>query len=114
MKNEFVRDAGEGIGYVQEYIQQQKEFVKLEMVEKSSILVSRFMTGIILIFIVFMFLGFLSLAAGIFIGQLIQSYAWAFVIIASAYIVIGATVYLFRHPLITNPVITRTIKELYK
>jgi len=105
---------GEMIGYAQSHVNDRIELAKLEAAERSAKVASSSITVALLTFIFMMAVVFGSVALGLFIGEWIDSYSYAFLIIFGGYVVLGIIIAIFRKALVTNPVLTIIIKSMYK
>ena len=64
-----MESTGEAYGYAKAYFEQQIEYTKLDIAERLSTSISSAITAIVVVQLIFFFLGFLSLALGIYLGQ---------------------------------------------
>lgn len=90
---------------IQHYILLQRDFLKLQMVEKLTIIASAL--------IVLLFVGVLSLA-GLFylsialvhtLAPMVGGLTWGYTIVGIAFLLMALGLYLFRKPLIIRPII---------
>ncbi len=95
--------AGETVEYARQYIEQQGELIRLEAAERMAKVMSSFVTFLVLAFFVVLVLVMLSVAAALWLGKLLESYAAAFLIVAVVHAILGVLMYTFRNRLITNP-----------
>lgn len=100
-------------GSVKEYVNARIESVKLNAVEKSSVVISnaiaRMMVAVVFIF----FIGLASVALSIILGEWIGK-AWAgFLVVAGLYLLIGVLVWVGKEKLIRLPVMNALIRQLF-
>ena len=109
-----MESTGEAYGYAKAYFEQQIEYTKLDIAERLSTSISSAITAIVVVQLIFFFLGFLSLALGIYLGQRLESYVQGFLVVGGAYAIFTLAIILLRRPLITNPVVSRIIKIFFE
>ena len=106
------QQAGEIVGYVKEYGEKQVKLVKLEMAER----ISKITSGLALMMVAFALLLFilllLSIAVGIYLGQIWGSYPMAFLFLSGFYLVVGVILIVFKKSLVTNPILEIVINEM--
>ncbi|MCB0666363.1 MAG: phage holin family protein [Saprospiraceae bacterium] len=104
--------AGELFGYAKVYGEQQFKLIKLDVAERFS----RVTAGLALLLVLFVVILFIlllfSVALGIYLGELWQSYTTAFLSIAGFYVFIGILLLVFRKSLIVNPILAMMINEM--
>lgn len=105
-KEEILQSAGETIEYARQYARQQVEYYRLEFAEKSAKTTAGVITGAIVASILLLSLLMLSIAAGLFLGTLLNSYVLAFLCLSGFYIIVAIGCYVTRQKLITNPVLS--------
>lgn len=106
MKTEnLLNTAGETFEYGRIYITNQKKLIRLEVAEKMAKTTSSLVTGMVMFFFLSLFIIFLSIAAGLWLGEIWKSYPLAFLIVTLFYGVLGGLAYIFKNQMITNPVL---------
>ena len=105
---------GETIEYIKLYAEQQIDIVKLDAVEKSAKVISSMITSLILGTVALVVLLFLTIAAALFLGQILANPSLGFVLVSLFFVLIGALLYAFRKSIITSPIITLFISEIYE
>lgn len=106
------QQAGEIFGYLKIYGQQHVKLAKLDLSERVS-KVTSVLTLILVLFILMLFVLFmLSIAVGLYLGNLWESYPRAFLVLTGVYVLAGVIVYAFRKPLIVNPILSMVINEM--
>lgn len=115
MKNtdEILTSAGETFEYARQYIKQQGDYIRLEAAERISKTTSAMVTALVLGIFSMLVLIMLSLAAAFWIGNVIGSYALAFVIISGVYGLLGLVMYAFRRQLVTNPTLKLILNAFF-
>lgn len=98
--------------HAREYLDNQKSILRLEVAQKTSQFLSRLIGRIIIfIFIIFLIL-FGSLTLSIGLSIYFNSFLWGFGTVTIIYLLMIWIVYLFRHKLITNPILNMILKDL--
>lgn len=106
MKTEdLLNTAGETFEYGRIYLTAQKKLIRLEVAEKMAKATSALITAMALGFFLSLFTVFLSIAVGLWLGEVWASYPLAFLVVTLFYGVLGGLAYLFRIQMITNPVL---------
>ena len=105
--------AGESYGYLKEYVSLQKDYLRLEVAERTGKILSALITVAVIGFIALLIWLLISLTAAIYIGTLINSLAGGFLIISGLYLLIGVFLFAFRKSLIASPIISLVIKEFF-
>lgn len=102
----------ETVNHVAAYAHNHLEISKLILLKKtaqaSSFLMFIFISSLFLFFISFM----LSIAAGIYIGELIGSYPLSFLIIAGINVLLLLILIIFRRTILDNTVLRQIIKQM--
>ncbi|MBR1548293.1 MAG: phage holin family protein [Prevotella sp.] len=89
---------------IKEYLGYQKEFLKLDIIEKVVQLVTALTLTIVLVILGVAVLFYLSFAIVYWIEPL-TGIAWAFFIVALSFLLLLALVFLFRKPWIERPLV---------
>lgn len=100
---EILLSAGESVEYARQYVEHQADIIRLEAAERSAKVISSLITAMVLGVIGLLVMVMLSMAAGFWLAALLGSAPQAFLIIAAAYVGMGAMLYFFRRGIITNP-----------
>lgn len=90
---------------VKKYILLQKDYAKLEIVEKITVFISTFTMGLIVVLLGIVTLFYLLLAFAHFLAPLVGGLQFSFLIIAGIIILLMLIVYIFRKQLIINPMV---------
>ena len=109
---ELLQSTGETFEYARQYVQQQKELIKLEIAEKTAKTISSLVTIAVLAFLAAIFLIMLSIALGLWLGEMWGSYGAAFLIVAAVYGILGGIVYFFQQSGVTNPILNKILSEM--
>ncbi len=107
----LLEKAGETFGYLQHFVEKRIDLFRLEMSERVIRILSVLITGFLLLSIVGMFTLFASIAISFYIGNSLGSTGSGFLIVAGAYGLLALLLYLFRRPLIVQPVLALIIGE---
>lgn len=110
----ILESLGEGIGYIEVYVHRRLEMLKLDVAEKSSLVISSVITTIVLVVLGLLTLLFASITLGLFLGSWLDSYGWGFAIVTGIYILVLLAVYFLRRRLVTNPVVSMVISGFFK
>ena len=94
------------------YISQQMEVVKLEVVEKISVTVSRIISYTLIGFFSVLMLIFLSITAAIAIGYALANMALGFLFVAGFYFLLILILFLFKGVMIHNPITNSIIRKM--
>lgn len=105
--------SGETIEYAKIYLEQQVDYLRLETARRTVKTTSNIMTTVVIAFLSFMVVLFLSVAIGFFLGQAWGSYGLAFLFLTGIYALITVLIYYFKRPIITNPIATLIIKNMF-
>lgn len=104
--------AGEIVGYAKAYADQHVRLLKLDIAERFSKLTAGLVT-VMLGFILLLFvLLLLSIGAGIFLGEVMDSYGLAFMTLAGSYALVGLLLYFTRRWWLVNPLLSLVIQEI--
>lgn len=103
--NDSIKDIRELIGELKKYLELQKEYTKLELTEKLTVIFSAMVLVAILVTLGMIALFYLSFALAYllepYVGGLFHSYA----IISGLFILLMLAVFFFRKQLIINPMV---------
>lgn len=108
-KDILMEDLGESLGYLQSFISQEVESVKLEIAEKVSIASSSVITGLVMASFATLVMVFLAIGLACYLGVIFGSYALGFTLVAALLLVLLLIFYLFRKTLITDRVVSAVI-----
>lgn len=90
---------------IKKYIILQKDYTKLEIVEKMTILISTFTMVLILVVLGMIALFYLLFAFAHFLAPIVGGLQYSFVIIAGITFLLMAIAYFFRKKLFINPMV---------
>jgi len=111
MSNSF--EKWEGLtDHVKEYINTRVELTKLQIAEKSSLVVSQVIAGTIVALFFLLFLIFGSIAGAWALSNWIGKPYSGFLIVAGIYFVLGIIVWVTRGRLLRFPIMNAIIKQL--
>lgn len=108
-KDILMEDLGESLGYVQSFISQEVESVKLDLAEKVSIASSSVITGLVMASVGTLVMVFLAIGLGFYLGTVFQSNALGFALVSGFFLLLLLIFYIFRKVLITDRVVTAVI-----
>ena len=111
--DELLYKTGETVEYAKQYVDQQKQLVKLEVAEKSAQMISSAVTGVVMAVVGLMVLLFASLALAFFLGDLFDSIALGFLVVTVIYAIIALVVNAAKRSLVTNPVLSAVITKFF-
>lgn len=114
MMEETIAKAEQLAGHIKEYVNVKIESVKLDAAEKSSKIIANAIAMLIILFILFLAIGFASIAAAYAISDKIGKTYTGFLIVSGIYLAIGIIIYMMREKLIRIPVMNSIIQELFK
>jgi hypothetical protein len=100
------------VSSVRNYILIHINLLKLELMEKSARIISLTIASFFLIMLMMLFLLFISLAAAMWIGQIVEHPALGYLIIAGFYLVVAIIFFTFRRKLFLGLVI-KHLSEIF-
>ena len=98
--------------HLEVYTKNQMQLYKFVFAEKTAKLSTFLFLVFFISLLTLLVLISLSLAMGIYLGKLFNSYALAAIAVAGLYILFGFGVYAFRNILFLNPLLKSLIKEM--
>jgi hypothetical protein len=111
-KTDFLEEVGKVAGYAQEYVDAQIELLKLEFVERLSKSIALIFVSFLLGSIAIITFTLLTVALGLYLGQLLDNYIQAFLIIAGCYFLLGVLLFILRKLLFIKPIMLSFFKQL--
>ena len=99
---------------LENYISSRILLLKIEGTEKVSKTLAVLLKRIVLLMFLGSFVFFLSVAIGLYIGDLYESYIIGFSAVAVIHLLILLLLYLFRKPLIERPVKDEIVRTAFK
>lgn len=90
---------------IKKYLILQKDYTKLEIVEKMTILISTFTMILILVVLGMIALFYLMFALAYFIAPLVGGLSFSFIIITGIILLLMAIAFFFRKKLFINPMV---------
>ncbi|MES2558235.1 MAG: phage holin family protein [Bacteroidota bacterium] len=97
-----------------EYIQLRLDLLKADFTEKTALIFSKMITGVIVLVMLFMVVLFASLVMGFFFGNMLGSLMWGFAVVTGFYLVLIILVLLLKDKLIQTPVANQIINIMYE
>lgn len=113
MQEKITREMGDLKNEFEEYAKTQIDITKLHLTGELSRFLSNFWFKSIILYILLLILFFLSMAASILIGQLLDSYVYGFAIMGCFYMVVALFVWLLRKILFERPAVKRFMQLMY-
>lgn len=104
--------AGEVIGFAREYVEKRIELYQLQVAEKIVQTLSSLITYFLLFIFFILALIFASVAAGFFLATALGSSGWGFAIVTGFYTLLAILLFLFRRPMILDPVLSMVLQNL--
>ena len=111
-KEQLAERLGEAYGFLNEVVDHKLESVKLSVAEKTALLTSKVLTGVV-IAVFGSFFGFFGLIALAFLIAGAEDYATGFGIISLVMLVILLAIVLLRRYIIVNPAVSRVISLFF-
>lgn len=111
--DELMYKTGETVEYAKQYVDQQKQLVKLDVAEKSAQIISSAVTGVVMGVVGLMVLLFASLALAFFLGDVFDSIALGFLVVTLIYAIVALVVNAMKRKLVTNPVLSAVITKFF-
>lgn len=99
---------------VENYVKSSVDLFKLQLIDKSSDLISSLVAKIAIVLIVSMFLFFINIGIAIWIGEILNSLSLGFIIISGFYLMTSILIYFYRNVFIKKPITNMIIKHLTK
>lgn len=113
-QDDLLEKSGELYGYAKEYLEVQKDYLKLEVAEKTSKMGATLLSFVIFSVFATIVMIFIGLAGGVFLAKWVDSLALAYLIMAGIYLLIAAIIYWKRTSLLIDPIIGYIIREIYQ
>ncbi len=99
---------------LKEYLTTRIELVKIDLIEKSSSIISKIISYILIGFFSIFILIFLSTGLAIYLGSLVNNVAAGFFIVAGIYVLLVILIVLIRKSVFENRLINMMIKKNFK
>lgn len=97
-----------------EYMQLRLDLLKADFTEKTALIVSKLITGIIVLVMAFMVVLFGSVALGLYLGSLLGSLVIGFALVTGIYLLLIVLLLLVKDKIIQTPVANQIIDILYE
>ncbi len=98
---------------VKKYINTNYELIKLETLDKTSLVASSLISGLIVSIVTILFVFFLSISAGFYLAYRLNDFSLGFMIVAGFYFIIVMLLLLTRKRLIENPIRNKIIRKVF-
>ncbi len=112
-EEELLETVGEAVEYAKQYTKDQIQLLKLELAERTAKLISTMATSLVIFFILMTAILFMTLSLAFLIGSRLDSNAAGFAIVAGIYVVAGILINIFKKPVLTNPILSVVIRQLF-
>lgn len=97
-----------------EYMQLRLDLLKADFTEKTALIFSKMITGIIVLVMAFMVILFGSIALGLYLGSILGSVVLGFTLVTGAYLLLIVLLLLVKDKLIQTPVANQIIDIMYE
>jgi len=97
-----------------EYLETKLELTKLKAVNTSSDIISNLIYLLVKILIIFLLIGFTSVALAILIGQTLGNYYYGFFIVGGFYVIVLLVIYIQRKNWIKGPIANNLMNKMLK
>jgi len=104
-KSPFNQALSDLLNSIRKYINIRLTLVKLDVMEKSARIVSLTLAAVFILMLFMLFLIFLSMAAALWLGDLLEHQALGYLCVAGFYLLLGAIIYALRRRLFVRSVI---------
>ncbi len=111
-KTDFLEEVGKVAGYAQEYADAQIELLKLELVERLSKSIAFIVVSFLLGSVAIIIFTLITVALALYLGELLENYVKAFLIIAGGYFLMGILLFIIRKPLFIKPIMLAFLRQL--
>lgn len=98
---------------LKKYINTRYELAALKAAEKVSVVGASAVSGLLIGVMLLLFLLFISVAAGFYLGALLGSTSLGFLVLAGFYLLVGLVLLAGKKKLIIGPVRDKIIKEMF-
>lgn len=98
---------------VKKYINTNYALIKLETLDKTSLVASSLISGLIVSIVTILFVFFLSISAGFYLAYRFNDFSLGFIIVAGFYFVIVMILLLTRKRLLENPIRNKIIRKVF-
>jgi len=95
------------------YVDKRVDLLKLHLVEEISKFTAGFAVKLGVLYLLFFFLAFASLAGAFFLGEILKSVSQGFIIIAGVYLLLAIIFFLMRRILVQKPIIKAFINIFF-
>jgi Putative Actinobacterial Holin-X, holin superfamily III len=97
-----------------EYMQLRLDLLKADFTEKTALIFSKMITGVIVLVMLFMVLIFGSVVLGLYLGNLLGSLVLGFAVVTGFYLLLIVLLMLVKDKLIQTPVANQIIDIMYE
>lgn len=97
-----------------DYLETKIELTKLKTIDKSADILSTVVVTVSMLFVSFLLILFISLAAALFLGKMLGAYHYGFFIMGGFYAIILLVIYVKREKWIKTPIANELISKMLK
>ncbi len=97
-----------------DYLETKIELTKLKTIDKSADILSTVVVTVSMLFVSFLLILFISLAAALFLGKMLGAYHYGFFIMGGFYAIILLVIYVKREKWIKTPIANELINKMLK
>lgn len=98
---------------ISKFIELKVDLFKLEFIEAFSSIFSKIITVWVSLILGIIFITFLLISLGFYLGKLLGAYHWGFLIISGIFLLFAIIFVLMRNVFLTNPLINTMIDTLF-
>ncbi len=99
--------------HIKKYVDNRIEYTKLNIAEKSSIVLSILLSGLLLIILFLLFIIFSGISLAFYLSEVTGKIYWGFLIVGAMYLAIGLIVWLFKKPLLQLPIMNSILNQIF-
>jgi Putative Actinobacterial Holin-X, holin superfamily III len=112
MEDTFTK-AEELAGHVKEYVNNRISAAKLNVAEKSSLVLANLIAGAIVLAIFIIFILFAGIALAYAFSKWTGEYYWGFLIVAGIYLLLGLLVWVGKARILQLPIMNSLLQQLF-
>ncbi len=98
---------------ITKYVGLRIDYLKLEIIDTISSVFSKIMTIWVSLLLGIIFVSFLLVSLGLFLGKILGAYYWGFLIVAGIFLLLAILFYLLRNKFLKQPLINSMITSLF-
>ncbi|MFO7999597.1 MAG: phage holin family protein [Marinilabilia sp.] len=113
MKENFSENINELKKELEEYLQARIDLTRLHIAGELSRFLTKLLTKTVMLYLFFFVLMFFSLAAGLLLGQWLDSYVTGFALMGGFFLLATLIFWFLRKPLIEKPIVQHFIELMF-